>query len=183
MLRFRTVTRRSRFVYSPYTAIEMQGFAQVMADAIRARIQSGQTSTIGRPHRSSLECRAGAATPTTRRRAASSPSAIGRGAITPCGASRFCHPRTLSTFPAYIVNGRGNGPRRQPTRRRIDRQADIVVGGLQGDRSWMITIPVARKPSARSPPSSPPPTYGFAFPTRLLELTVPTRRVSHVTGG
>jgi hypothetical protein len=42
MPRFQTVIRRARFVYSPYTAEEMQGFAQVLADAIRARIQSGQ---------------------------------------------------------------------------------------------------------------------------------------------
>ena len=42
MPRFQTVIRRARFVYSPYTATEMQGFAQVLADSIRARIQSGQ---------------------------------------------------------------------------------------------------------------------------------------------
>lgn len=42
MPRFQTVIRRARFVYSPYTAYEMQGFAQVLADSIRARIQSGQ---------------------------------------------------------------------------------------------------------------------------------------------
>src|SRR5579862_4108709 len=42
MTRFQTVIHRARFVYSPYTATEMQGFAQVLADAIRARIQSGQ---------------------------------------------------------------------------------------------------------------------------------------------
>ena len=42
MSRFQTVIRRARFVYSPYTATEMQGFAQVLADAIRARIQHGQ---------------------------------------------------------------------------------------------------------------------------------------------
>jgi hypothetical protein len=42
MPRFQTIVRRARFVYSPYAAIEMQGFAQVLADAIRARIQSGQ---------------------------------------------------------------------------------------------------------------------------------------------
>lgn len=42
MPRFQTVIRRARFVYSPYTAVEMQGFAQVLADAIRTRIQSGQ---------------------------------------------------------------------------------------------------------------------------------------------
>ena len=42
MPKFQTVIRRARFVYSPYTADEMQGFAQVLADAIRARIQSGQ---------------------------------------------------------------------------------------------------------------------------------------------
>jgi hypothetical protein len=40
--RFQTVIRRARFVYSAYTAYEMQGFAQVLAYAIRARIQSGQ---------------------------------------------------------------------------------------------------------------------------------------------
>jgi len=39
---FQTVHRTARFVYSPYTATEMQGFAQVLADTIRARIQSGQ---------------------------------------------------------------------------------------------------------------------------------------------
>ena len=42
MPRFQTVIRRARFVYSPYTATEMQGFAQVLADSIRARIQSGR---------------------------------------------------------------------------------------------------------------------------------------------
>jgi len=42
MARFQTVIRRARFVYSPYTAAEMQGFAQVLADSIRARIQSGR---------------------------------------------------------------------------------------------------------------------------------------------
>jgi hypothetical protein len=42
MARFQTVITRARFVYSPYTATEMQGFAQVLADSIRARIQSGQ---------------------------------------------------------------------------------------------------------------------------------------------
>lgn len=42
MPRFQTVIKRARFVYSPYTAAEMQGFAQVLTDSIRARIQSGQ---------------------------------------------------------------------------------------------------------------------------------------------
>src|SRR5579864_6274346 len=42
MPRFQTVVRRARFVYSPYTATEMQSFAQVLADSIRTRIQSGQ---------------------------------------------------------------------------------------------------------------------------------------------
>ena len=42
MAKFQTVVRRARFVYSPYTTTEMQGFAQVLADSIRARIQSGQ---------------------------------------------------------------------------------------------------------------------------------------------
>jgi hypothetical protein len=35
MPRFETIIRRARFVYSPYTATEMQGFAQVLADSIR----------------------------------------------------------------------------------------------------------------------------------------------------
>ena len=42
MLRFQTVVRRARFAYSPFTAQEMQGFAQLLADTIRARIVSGQ---------------------------------------------------------------------------------------------------------------------------------------------
>jgi hypothetical protein len=42
MTRFQPVIRRARFVYSPYTADEMQGFAQLLADSIRARIQRGQ---------------------------------------------------------------------------------------------------------------------------------------------
>lgn len=42
MARFQTVLRRARFVYSPHTAIQMQGFAQLLADSIRTRIQSGQ---------------------------------------------------------------------------------------------------------------------------------------------
>jgi hypothetical protein len=33
---------RARFVYSLYTPTEMQGFAQVLADSIRSRIQGGQ---------------------------------------------------------------------------------------------------------------------------------------------
>ena len=45
MARFQTVIKSARFVYSPYTAIEMQGFAQVLADSIRARIQSGQNDS------------------------------------------------------------------------------------------------------------------------------------------
>jgi hypothetical protein len=42
MARFQTVVRRARFVYSPYTSDEMLGFGQLLADTIRARIQSGQ---------------------------------------------------------------------------------------------------------------------------------------------
>jgi hypothetical protein len=41
MPRFQTIIRSGRFVCSPYTAYEMQGFALVLADSIRARIQSG----------------------------------------------------------------------------------------------------------------------------------------------
>lgn len=42
MARFSPVVRRARFVYSPYTNQEMLGFGQLLADTIRARIQSGQ---------------------------------------------------------------------------------------------------------------------------------------------
>ena len=42
MARFQTIIKSARFVYSPYSATEMQGFAQVLADSIRTRIQSGQ---------------------------------------------------------------------------------------------------------------------------------------------
>jgi len=43
MARFQTAIRRKvRFVYSPFTADEMQGFGQLLADVIRKRIQSGQ---------------------------------------------------------------------------------------------------------------------------------------------
>jgi hypothetical protein len=42
MARFQTVLKHARFVYAPYAATEMQGFAQVLADSIRARIQSGR---------------------------------------------------------------------------------------------------------------------------------------------
>ncbi len=42
MPKFRTVIRHARFVSSPYTAKEMAGFAQVLADAIGASIPSGQ---------------------------------------------------------------------------------------------------------------------------------------------
>ena len=42
MTRFQTVLKSARFVYSPYSATEMQGFGQVLADSIRTRIQSGQ---------------------------------------------------------------------------------------------------------------------------------------------
>jgi hypothetical protein len=47
MHRFQTVIRRARFVYSLFTAYEMQVFAQVLADSIRTRIQSGQ-NILGR---------------------------------------------------------------------------------------------------------------------------------------
>ena len=42
MPRFQSIIRRARFVYSPFTAYEMQVSAQVLADSIRVRIQSGQ---------------------------------------------------------------------------------------------------------------------------------------------
>jgi hypothetical protein len=42
MARFQTVIKSARFVYSAGTATEMQDFAQVLADSIWARIQSGQ---------------------------------------------------------------------------------------------------------------------------------------------
>ena len=50
MARFQTVIKRTPFVYSPYTATEMQGFGQVLAEDPghikasdgMARIQSGQ---------------------------------------------------------------------------------------------------------------------------------------------
>lgn len=42
MARYQTVIRRARFVYSPYTGQEMQSFAQVLADSMKTRIQSGQ---------------------------------------------------------------------------------------------------------------------------------------------
>ena len=42
MARFQTVIKSARFVYSPYSATEMQGFAQVLTDSVRAHIQSGQ---------------------------------------------------------------------------------------------------------------------------------------------
>jgi hypothetical protein len=42
MPRFQTVVRHARFVYSPYTSDEMLGFGQLLADTIRARIESGQ---------------------------------------------------------------------------------------------------------------------------------------------
>ena len=44
MTKFQTVLKQARFVYSPYAATEMQGFAQVLGNAISARIQSGQNT-------------------------------------------------------------------------------------------------------------------------------------------
>ena len=41
-VRFITVVRKARFVYSPFTGEEMGGFGQLLADTIRARIQSGR---------------------------------------------------------------------------------------------------------------------------------------------
>lgn len=40
--RFQTVVHHARFVYSPFTSDEMLGFRELLADFIRARIQSGQ---------------------------------------------------------------------------------------------------------------------------------------------
>jgi hypothetical protein len=42
MAKFQTVVKRARFSYSPFTAYEMQGFAQALADSIKDRIHSGQ---------------------------------------------------------------------------------------------------------------------------------------------
>jgi len=46
MAGFHTILKSARFIYPSYTAIEMQGFAQVLADSIRARIQSGQNISV-----------------------------------------------------------------------------------------------------------------------------------------
>jgi hypothetical protein len=40
MAKYVTVVRKARFVYSGFTALQMQGFAQVLADSIKGRIQS-----------------------------------------------------------------------------------------------------------------------------------------------
>ena len=55
-------------------------------------------------------------------------------------------------------------------------------------RTWAARFPsvfqIAPRPSAKSPPSSPPHTCGFDSQSRLPQwLTVPRRRVSHVTEG
>ena len=65
MAKFQTVIRSARFVYSPYTATEMQGFAQVLADSIRARIQSGQNIYDQASAPLKPASRAGAAIPIT----------------------------------------------------------------------------------------------------------------------
>jgi hypothetical protein len=41
-MKFQTVIKKARFVYSPFTSLEMHGFAQVLTDSIVARIRSGQ---------------------------------------------------------------------------------------------------------------------------------------------
>ena len=64
-----------------------------------------------------------------------SASLVGLPELVNASAKSEAPSETLSTFAAYIVNGRGHKPRRFTTRRRVDREADIVVGGLQGDRS------------------------------------------------
>jgi hypothetical protein len=66
MARFQTVMKSDRFVYSPYTATEMQGFAKVLADAIRARIQSGQNIYDQAAAPLKPGCRAGAVIPASR---------------------------------------------------------------------------------------------------------------------
>jgi len=66
-------------------------------------------------------------------------------------------------FPAYIVSDTRNNS----TRQRVDRQAEIVVGGLNiGDRSCQITIRRSTKPFAKSPIFSPPPTCGSGSEAR-----------------
>ena len=87
MPRFQTVIRRARFVYSPYSATEMQGFAQVLTDAIRARIQHGQNiyDQAAAPLKSGLPGRRGYP---DYKAARSSPFAIGPGAGIPSAASR-----------------------------------------------------------------------------------------------
>jgi hypothetical protein len=48
MPRFQTVVRRARFAYSPFTAQEMQGFAQLLADTIRKRILDQTRTSVQR---------------------------------------------------------------------------------------------------------------------------------------
>jgi hypothetical protein len=38
---FQPVSRSARFVYSPYTPEQMRGFAQILADSVKMRIQRG----------------------------------------------------------------------------------------------------------------------------------------------
>jgi hypothetical protein len=82
--RFQTVIKSAGFAYSPYTATEIQGFAQVLADSIRVRIQNGQSIYDQAAAPRSLACRVAAVTPITSPRAASSLSEIGPGAGIPC---------------------------------------------------------------------------------------------------
>ena len=50
MAGFHTIIRSARFVYSPYSATEMQGFAQVLADSIRARTSGDTSKPASRGH-------------------------------------------------------------------------------------------------------------------------------------
>jgi hypothetical protein len=52
MPEFQTVIRRACFVYSRYTATGMQGFAQVLADSVRATEFAGATAELRRTVRS-----------------------------------------------------------------------------------------------------------------------------------
>lgn len=130
MAKFRTVIKLARFVYSPYTATEMQGFAQVLADSIRARIQSGQN----------IYDQAAAESPTRTRPIVVHPVEVGNGVSSARG------PPTCAPFISTTVSTGDEGERQSMISRRYGVRS---VEGTRGDVRTFDVLVLGRYESDR----------------------------------
>src|SRR4051812_2005227 len=94
------------------------------------------------------------------------------------GSNRFAT-RTLSSIPAYMVNRRGTIRVDKPARQRLDREAEIVVGGprrLLNERRRFRSTPGHSPDRRHSRRGLPEPSTG-AFAGLALAALFARRRV------